>query len=81
MLTHVNTAESFNALIKRGHYGIYHKMSEKHLPRYCHEFVKRWNLREVSDGERLVAVLLGVVGKRLTYKPPKGAVKSGGSLV
>lgn len=39
---HTNTAESFNALLKRGHYGIYHKFSKKHLFRYCDELTFRW---------------------------------------
>src|SRR5262249_950711 len=35
---HTNTAESFFALLKRGHYGIFHQLSKKHLHRYCDEF-------------------------------------------
>jgi len=34
---HVNTAESFFALVKRGVYGTYHAVSEKHLQRYINE--------------------------------------------
>ncbi len=67
---HVNTAESFNALLKRGHYGIFHQLSKKHLHRYCSEFEFRWNHRKESDGERMVAAIKGVVGKRLMYLQP-----------
>ncbi len=72
---HTNTAESFFALLKRGHYGVYHRMSKKHLPRYCCEFNFRWNERDVSDGERMVAAVKGIEGKRLMYRPPKDGTK------
>jgi transposase-like protein len=67
---HTNTAESFFALLKRGHYGIFHQLSKKHLHRYCNEFGFRWNLRRVSDGERMVEAVRGVAGKRLFYRAP-----------
>ena len=70
---HVNTAESFNALIKRGHYGIFHQLSKKHLHRYCSEFEFRWNHRKVTDGERMVAALKGVKGRRLYFTNPHEA--------
>ena len=70
---HVNTAESFNALLKRGHYGIFHQLSKKHLHRYCSEFEFRWNHRKVTDGERMIAAIKGVVGKRLFYVQPNEA--------
>jgi transposase-like protein len=62
-----NTAESYFALLKRGHYGIFHHFSKKHLHRYCNEFSFRWNHRKVTDGERMVAALRGAEGKRLLY--------------
>jgi hypothetical protein len=64
---HVNTAESFFALIKRGHYGIFHQLSKKHLHRYIEEFKFRWNLRKVTDGERMIEAIFGTIGKRLMY--------------
>ena len=67
---HVNTAESFNALLKRGHYGIFHQLSKKHLHRYCSEFEFRWNHRKITDGERMVEAIKGVKGKRLMYVQP-----------
>jgi transposase-like protein len=63
-----NTAESFFALLKRGHYGIFHHLSKNHLHRYCNEFGFRWEHRKVSDGERMIAAMNGAEGKRLMYK-------------
>jgi transposase-like protein len=65
---HTNTAESFFALLKRGHYGIFHQMSKRHLHRYCDEFTFRWEHRQVSDGQRMVAAIEGAEGKRLMYR-------------
>ena len=65
---HTNTAESFFALLKRGHYGIFHSLSKQHLQRYCEEFAFRWNHRKVTDGERMVAAIEGAEGKRLMYR-------------
>ncbi len=72
LLVHTNTAESFNALLKRGHYGIFHHFSRKHLGRYCDEFSFRWDHRKVSDGHRMTAAIKGAEGKRLKYKQPMG---------
>jgi hypothetical protein len=47
--------------------------AEKHLHRYVAEFEFRYNNRVAlgcGDGERSVAALKGVAGKRLTYKGP-----------
>ena len=42
-MAHVNGVESFWALLKRGYYGIYHRMSPRHLLRYIDEFSGRHN--------------------------------------
>jgi transposase-like protein len=65
---HTNTAESFFALLKRGHYGIFHQLSKVHLSRYCDEFSFRWKYRKTSDGHRMMAAVDGAEGKRLKYR-------------
>ena len=62
-----NTAESFFALLKRGHYGTFHSFSREHTHRYCDEFSFRWDRRKISDGERMVEAIKGAEGKRLMY--------------
>lgn len=65
---HINTAESWFALLKRGIVGSFHHVSPKHLDRYANEFAFRWNYRKVTDYERAIAAIRIVGGKRLTYK-------------
>jgi transposase-like protein len=65
---HSNTAENFFSIFKRGVIGTYHHMSEAHLGRYCAEFDLRYNTRELTDGERANEILLGGIGRRLTYR-------------
>jgi hypothetical protein len=65
---HSNTVENFFSIFKRGVIGTYHHMSEAHLGRYCAEFDFRYNTRKVTDSERADAALLGIEGKRLTYR-------------
>ncbi len=65
---HTNTVESFFALLKRGHYGVYHSMSRKHLGRYCEEFSFRWDHRKMNDSDRTEAAIKAAEGKRLTYR-------------
>jgi transposase-like protein len=43
---HVNTAESFNATLKRAIIGVFHYLSPKHLHRYAAEAAFRWNERD-----------------------------------
>ena len=69
---HVNTAESFHALIKRGIYGTFHAVSERHLQRYVTEAAFKWNTRVklgFDDTDRANAAIKGAEGKRLTYRP------------
>jgi transposase-like protein len=68
---HTNTAENFFSILKRGIDGVYHHVSEAHLPRYLAEFDFRYNNRSangVNDSERTIKALLGAEGKRLTYE-------------
>ncbi len=65
---HSNTAENFFSIFKRGVIGTYHHMSEAHLARYTAEFDFRYNTRKITDGERADAALIGIAGKRLTYR-------------
>jgi transposase-like protein len=67
---HTNTAESSNALIKRGLVGIYHSVSKEYLHRYLWQWDFCWNHRESNDGDRTVAAIKSAEGKRLMYKEP-----------
>ncbi len=71
---HINTAENFYSILKRGITGVYHSVSEAHLHRYLAEFDFRYNNRTslgVEDTERAARALKGVEGKRLTYHQPR----------
>ena len=62
-----NSMEGFWAMLKRGYYGTYHKMSAKHLQRYLDEFADRANVRQMDTMDQIKATIAGLVGKRLTY--------------
>ena len=62
-----NGMESFWSMLKRGHQGIYHKFSPKHLDRYVMEFAGRHNDREADTVDQMTGIVAGMVGKRLTY--------------
>lgn len=64
---YTNSLENFWSILKRGIIGIYHKVTRKHLQRYCDEFTYRFNLRQVNDSERFEATFQDVAC-RLTYK-------------
>ena len=73
---HTNTVEGYFSVFKRGVYGTFHHVSEQHLKRYLAEFDFRYNERAalgVNDAERMAKSIQGIVGKRLTYRRPRGA--------
>lgn len=65
---HTNGVESFWSMLKRGYIGTYHKMSAKHLQRYVNEFSGRHNVRESDTIDQMEDIVVGMEGKRLTYK-------------
>lgn len=69
---HTNTVEGYS-IFKRGMKGVYQHCAEHHLHRYLAEFDFRYShrtARGIEDGARAVIALLGVKGKRLTYRRP-----------
>ena len=68
---HTNTVEGYFSIFKRGMKSVYQQCAEKHLHRYLAEFDFRYNHRialGVDDQARADRALLGVIGKRLTYR-------------
>lgn len=68
---HTNTIEGFFGVFKRGMKGIYQHCGHNHLNRYLAEFDFRYNNRialGIDDQCRADNLLMGVVGKRLTYQ-------------
>ena len=66
-----NTVEGSFSIFKRGMKGVYQHCGEQHLHRYLAEFDFRYSNRAklgVTDTERADLMLLGAVGKRLTYQ-------------
>lgn len=74
---HSNTVEGYFSIFKRGMRGVYQHCQEKHLHHYLAEFDFRYTHRVatgMNDKDRADAMLMGVVGKRLTYETAgKGA--------
>jgi len=69
-------AKGYFSIFKCGIYGTYHHVSAEHLKRYLCEFDFRYNERialGVDNTERTTKASLGAVGKRLTYRQPRGA--------
>jgi len=68
---HTNTVEGFYSIFKRGMKGVYQHCGEKHLHRYVAEFDFRYNNRIAhgcGDVERSERALVGIKGRRLTYR-------------
>lgn len=65
---HTNGMESHWAMLKRGIYGTYHHISEKHADRYATEFAGRHNNRPADTIDQMTAMFRGMEGKRLRYQ-------------
>lgn len=65
---YTNTVEGYFSILKRGITGVYHHVSQKHLHRYLAEFDFRYSSRKTTDFERASLALMGIQGKRLTYR-------------
>jgi transposase-like protein len=65
---HVNSAEGYFAILKRGIVGTYHHISKQHLDQYLNEFNFRYNSRKVDDEFRMVLAIDGVKDKRLMLR-------------
>lgn len=62
-----NGIENFWSHLKRMIFGIYRKVSAKHLYWYCAECAYRYNTRSLKDGERLILFVSEAI-TTLTYK-------------
>src|SRR5436190_22388238 len=68
---HTNTVENYFSMFKRSIFGCYFHVSEAHLHRYAAERDFMHNHRErlgFDDAARADALLIGIKGKRLTYR-------------
>ena len=66
-IVHTDGIANFWALLKRGHYGIHHHISPKHLQRYVDPFAVRCTLNGASFDGVMAHAVMAMVGKRLTY--------------
>ena len=64
-MAHTNGIESHWATLKRGHDGVYHHFSPKHLGRYVNEFSGRHNVRPMDTETQMTLMVQKSVGKRL----------------
>ena len=54
-------------MLKRGHDGVYHHFSRKHLGRYVDEFEGRHNNRPLDTADQMGIMAANAEGKRLSY--------------
>lgn len=65
---HTNNLEGFWSLLKRGIVGIYHRVSNKHLGKYCDEFGFRYNTRTLNEAQRFDLAISQCSGRLKYYK-------------
>ena len=64
---HTQNIDGYWSILKRGVYGVFHHVSEGHLPGYLNEFEFRFNRRKVSDSERFSALMSQTQGRVQWY--------------
>jgi transposase-like protein len=74
---HTNSIENFWSLFKRAVNGTYVSVEPFHLFRYLDEEQFRFNNRKLDDAGRFVLAVMGIVGRRLTYKELIGQAVAG----
>ena len=67
-MAHTNGIESFWATLKRGHDGVFHHFSEKHLDRYVDEFSGRHNISEMDTTDQMGMIAHKMSDQCLTYR-------------
>ena len=75
-MAHTNGMESFWSMLKRGHDGVYHHFSVKHLDRYVTEFEGRHNSRPLDTETQMAGMARRGVGKHLPYANLVGSMES-----
>lgn len=75
-MAHTNGMESFWSMLKRGHDGVYHHFSVKHLDRYVNEFEGRHNQRPLDTEEQMSGMVQRGVGKHLPYEALIGPMET-----
>ena len=63
-----NNVENFWSMLKRGHYGQFHKISPKQLQRYVDEAVGKRNMREKDTIRQMEEIAEGLFKITLPYK-------------
>jgi len=69
---HTNTVEGYFSLFKRGVNGTFHHIGHQYIDQYLAEFDFRYSHRDETDGQRTIAGLKKVEGKRLMLRRPSG---------
>ena len=64
---HTNGVESLWSMLKRGHKGIHHRMSPRHLDRCVQEFADRHNIRNTDAFRQMGVVVRVLEDRRTTY--------------
>jgi len=64
---HTNGVGSFRAAVERGHRGVFHRFSSKHLRKYVNGFSGRHNIRDADTVDRMGDIAAGMAGKELRY--------------